>query len=833
MELNWQPPSEWEQAGIHITNVTGLKTSAWTLILAGKETRNTASVAGGPTGKAAIAAALRECDVVIKVFNVPRDIVQDPVRIAKERDKFLAAARLQKRMGDSAAPGWVKVRAISEDATSPAYVMDKCGPSLQDFINNRAHLSDADLYAIVLAVVDALGELFAREKRSHGNLKASDILAYKGTPAYKLADPAAEGETHSANDLYALGQVLFKLIEHKDYDPLVPLATTKAWDRFGARRDRWVQFCTMLLNPNGWHEPLGQVKKEALRLKPVARLRPVAIALVGVAIVAAGAIMADRFLHKAEKQETGNVAATTAPATTIHADATAELAAAKQAYNSTRDRFTTAFTASHYDHTKSRELARKSRAETPDNEPFFDDAGCRAVAAKYRTATATLEEALKVLASEDEAGKAQDAAADQAKTSFQQASAHYRDLNAQWNKALQSSTADTTQAKNIADAAHAMLPDQWVLTDPASFREGARRYTDAANGLDQALAVLAKAPPKQVIADTHPPVQDHPPVIDTHSTSQTQTPTGPSTNPPAANAATAIARGNDALTRQQFAEALKWYRTAADDGNAAAMCNVGLLYETGKGTAKDPAQAMDWYKRAAEKQYTPAIVNLASMYERQQDFGKAFTYYKQAAEANNAGAMVRLGHFYEEGKGTDENTNEAVKWYRRAADLNNSEAMTDLGVLYSRGYGVQLDDAEALKWFQKAAALKNPAAMNGIGGMYDAGHGVKQDPIEAMKWYKKAAELGFAPAMTNIGTLYDGGQGVPRDPAEAMNWFRKAADAGDGMGMFNIGVLFETGRGVNQNIAEALTWYRRAEKAGDPNARQAALDRIGRLGFPP
>jgi hypothetical protein len=38
---------------------------------------------------------------------------------------------------------------------------------------------------------------------------------------------------------------------------------------------------------------------------------------------------------------------------------------------------------------------------------------------------------------------------------------------------------------------------------------------------------------------------------------------------------------------------------------------------------------------------------------------------------------------------------------------------------------------------------------------------------------------------------------------------------------------------VNQNIAEALTWYRRAEKAGDANARQAALDRIGRLGFPP
>ena len=732
------------------------------------------------------------CEVVIKIFNVPRDIVQDPARIAKERDKFLAAAKLQKRMGDSGAAGWVKVRAISEDATSPAFVMDKCGPSLQDFVNNRAHLSDADLYGIVLAVVDGLGELFAREKRSHGNLKASDILVYKGTPAYKLADPAAEGDAHSANDLYALGQVLFKLIEHKDYDPLVPLATTKSWDRFGGRRDRWVQFCTMLLNPNGWHEPLGQVKKEALRLKPVSRLRPVAIAVTGIAIVAGGAIITDRLLHRTEQQQTVNVVTTTGPATTIHAEARAELASAKQAYNDTRDKFASVFQASHYDHTKSREIARKSRTEAPDNEPFFDDAECRAVAAKYRKATATLQEALNVLSSEDDAGKAQDTAADQAKAAFQQASVHYHDLNLHWNKALRDSTADATQAKSVADAAHALLPEQWVLTDPASYREGAKRYADASNGLEQALAVLAKAPAKQV---AEPPIHEQPPVNDTHATGPTQPEVPHPTN---TDAAGAIAKGNEALTRQQYAEAAKWYRTAADAGNAAAMCNVGLLYETGRGTAKDPAQAVEWYTKAAEKQYTPAIVNLASVYERQQDFGKAFTYYKLAALANNAVAEVHLGHLYENGLGTDENTTEAVNWYRKAADLNNSEAMTDLGVLYSRGYGVQLDDAEALKWFQKAAALKNPAAMNGIGSMYDSGHGVKQDSTEAMKWYKKAAELGFAPAMTNIGTLYDGGQGVPRDPTEAMSWFRKAADAGDGMGMFNIGVLFETGARVNQ-----------------------------------
>ncbi|MGN6369451.1 MAG: hypothetical protein ACTHN5_14425 [Phycisphaerae bacterium] len=814
--------------------MTGLKTSAWTLILAGKETRGAASVAGGASA-AGGGAGMRECDVVIKIFNVPRDIVQDAARIGKEREKFLAAARLQKKMGDSGAAGWVKVRLISEDAAQPAFVMDKCGPSLQNFIDNRAHLSDKDLYTIVLSVVDALGELFAREKRSHGNLKASDILANnKGAPAYKLADPAADGETHSANDLYALGQVLFKLIEHKDYDPLVPLATTKAWDRFGPRRDRWVQFCTMLLNPNGWHEPLGQVKKEALRLKPVSRLRPVGIGLVGILIVAGGAIAADRLLHKRE-QLIVTTGPTTVYATTIHADAKADLAAARQAYTEVRDQFIAAFNATHYDHTMSRQLARKSRSQLLENVIISDDARCRAVAKSYRDAAETLRQALTALKGEDNAGRAQEAAGEQAKKDFQAARSHYQELNGRWNSALRGTKADPAQAKSVADAAHALLPQEVVLTDMASYRDAAKRFTDASNGLEQALAILAKAPAKAVVEAHHEEqtaaAHVKTAVVEEHPAAQGNA--GEAPQQPKVDAASAIAKGNEALTHREYAEALKWYRAAAEDGNAAAMCNVGLQYETGKGTAKDMGQATEWYRKAAEKQYVPGMVNLASVYERQQDYGKAFTWYKSAAEANNAGAMVRLGHLYEEGLGTDEDARQAISWYRKAAAANNAEAMTDLGVLYSRGYAVEQDYGEAMKWFQKAAALKNAAAMNAIGGMYDAGHGVKQDPVEAMAWYRKAADAGFAPAMTNIGTLYDGGQGVARDPGKAMEWFRKAADAGDGMGMFNIGVLYETGRGVRQNIAEALTWYRRAEKAGDQNARQAALDRIGRLGFPP
>jgi TPR repeat protein len=491
-------------------------------------------------------------------------------------------------------------------------------------------------------------------------------------------------------------------------------------------------------------------------------------------------------------------AASTGMATTIHADAKAELNAARQAYSDLRDKMAAAINASHYDHTKSRLLARKARDEMPDPAMIVDDAGCRAAAADFRKALETLKLAVAQEAAEDEAGKAEDASAEGMKTAFKQARDHYQDANGRWNTALKGASGDLTEAKGLADQAHAALPEQVVLTDAASYQQAGQSYEDAAGKLEGAIAALARAPKPTVV-----------------------------------DAGAAIAKGNEALGRQQFGEALKWYKTAADAGNAAAMCNVGLFYETGKGTTADSVEAVNWYTKAADKNYLPGLVNLASMYERAQDFGKAFTRYKQAADLNDVGAMVKLAHLYQEGLGTEENTTEAVKWYQKAADLNNSTAMTNLGVLYSRGVGVQLDDDAAMKWFHKAADLKNPAAMNAIGGMYDSGHGVKQDPAEAMKWYKKAADLNFAPAMTNIGTLYDNGQGVGRDSAAALTWFRKAADLGDGMGMFNIGVLYEMGRGTTQNIAEALTWYRRAEKAGDPTARQSALDRIGRLGFPP
>ena len=47
-------------------------------------------------------------------------------------------------------------------------------------------------------------------------------------------------------------------------------------------------------------------------------------------------------------------------------------------------------------------------------------------------------------------------------------------------------------------------------------------------------------------------------------------------------------------------QAVEWYQTAADLGDANAMFNLGTCYEDGSGVQEDMDKASEWYQRAAE-----------------------------------------------------------------------------------------------------------------------------------------------------------------------------------------------------------------------------------------
>jgi TPR repeat protein len=57
-----------------------------------------------------------------------------------------------------------------------------------------------------------------------------------------------------------------------------------------------------------------------------------------------------------------------------------------------------------------------------------------------------------------------------------------------------------------------------------------------------------------------------------------------------------------AAQRRADAEAVRWYRKAAEQGNAAGQTNLGWMYAEGRGgLAKDDGEAVRWYRKAAEQ----------------------------------------------------------------------------------------------------------------------------------------------------------------------------------------------------------------------------------------
>jgi serine/threonine protein kinase len=126
------------------------------------------------------------------------------------------------------------------------------------------------------------------------------------------------------------------------------------------------------------------------------------------------------------------------------------------------------------------------------------------------------------------------------------------------------------------------------------------------------------------------------------------------------------------------AEAVKWYRKAADAGNACGQNGLGYYYERGLGLPKNEQEAFKWYRKAAE-----------------QDF----------AEAQN-----NMGRAYVLGLGVAKDLKEAVKWYQKAAEQDYEYAQANFGSMYENGHGVSKNRAEAVKWYKKAAVRDNQFA---------------------------------------------------------------------------------------------------------------------------
>lgn len=128
--------------------------------------------------------------------------------------------------------------------------------------------------------------------------------------------------------------------------------------------------------------------------------------------------------------------------------------------------------------------------------------------------------------------------------------------------------------------------------------------------------------------------------------------------------------------KQDYAEALKWFRKAAGQGCDNAQNNLGILYANGYGVEQDYTEALKWYRKAVEQ--------------------------------GNGKAQSNLGDLYRYGHGVEQDYAEALKWYRKAAGQGVAAAWKILGNMYCRGEGVEKDFVTAAEWYRKYVEVMYP-----------------------------------------------------------------------------------------------------------------------------
>ena len=196
-----------------------------------------------------------------------------------------------------------------------------------------------------------------------------------------------------------------------------------------------------------------------------------------------------------------------------------------------------------------------------------------------------------------------------------------------------------------------------------------------------------------------------------------------------------IATGND------FAEAAKWYRKAADQGDPMGQGMLGWLYATGRGVDKDLKTAVEWFRKGAKQGNAEAQFGMGlsvregwlKPYDSDKDWKTVADWYAKAADSgmkhslpelenkrDYTGLQCKIAELYQGRynlvkllkdrepfmfEPADRYLAEAVKWYRKAAEAHNSDGFYKL-----RDLAEQQDCVEAKEALRKLAKDGNEKA---------------------------------------------------------------------------------------------------------------------------
>lgn len=226
---------------------------------------------------------------------------------------------------------------------------------------------------------------------------------------------------------------------------------------------------------------------------------------------------------------------------------------------------------------------------------------------------------------------------------------------------------------------------------------------------------------------------------------------------------------------QDFKQAAKFYRLAAENNHAPAMHELARCYFHGVGVKQNNITAVKWLEKADKLGYIESTLSLGDSYWLgngvKEDDKAAVSYYAKAAVHQHPVAMQKLANAYNQGTGVTKSVEAAFKWYKKAADLGDVMSQYNVGIMYQSGLGVKEDNKEAWRYLLMAAEGGDPDAQYTVGSCYLLGKSTVKDQTNAINWLKKAAVNGSKQAIHQLSLI--------GDEESKKFYLKKSAEAGN------------------------------------------------------
>jgi TPR repeat protein len=347
--------------------------------------------------------------------------------------------------------------------------------------------------------------------------------------------------------------------------------------------------------------------------------------------------------------------------------------------------------------------------------------------------------------------------------------------------------------------------------------------------------------------------------------------------------------------QQDFEKSFQLFARAHDMGQKHCQLFLKIIVQTDQDQDQDtewglPTRENEEYEESEEKYYadeeesaslslrmlTTVAFNgnialqyrLGSLYEVENqfvmtDFSKAVYWYTLASQNGVTEASYRLGVLCENGKGIEQNYNEAARLYNKASEKQHERALCSLAQLFHYGRGVQVDLQKASDLYAQAALQDNELAQKIVSmikvpgcdhmencmhpaleieiaevgnliGLYEylASHGnthlqvklgilyeSEQDYLKAFEWYLMSGSASHTYGMYCLGKLHEEGLGATQSYVNAFEMYNKASKQGCAEAAYRLGDIYQHGLGVAVDTDRALSYYAEAANKGNADAQ--------------